>query len=70
MKIMKAQKMINSLKNEVEKNKIELEKEKQDFDNELKKYRKVDLYPAKRFSKVSFFEKSRSLLWGKQKNWQ
>lgn len=65
MKIMKAQKLINSLKNEVEKNKIELEKEKQDFANELKKYRKVDLFPAKRVSKVSFFEKIRILLWGK-----
>ena len=65
MKIMKAQKLINSLKNEVEKNKIELEKEKQDFANELKKYRKVDLLPAKRVSKISFFEKIRILLWGK-----
>lgn len=65
MKIMKAQKLMTSLINEVEKNKIELEKEKQDFANELKKYRKVDLFPAKRVSKISFFEKIRILLWGK-----
>ena len=39
MKIMKAQKLMTSLINEVEKNKIELEKEKQDFANELKKYK-------------------------------
>jgi len=65
MKIMKAQKLMTSLINEVEKNKIELEKEKQDFANELKKYKKVDLFPAKRVSKISFFEKIRILLWGK-----
>lgn len=65
MKIMKAQKLMSSLINEVEKNKIELEKEKQDFANELKKYKKVDLFPAKRVSKISFFEKIRILLWGK-----
>lgn len=64
MKIMKAQKLMSSLINEVEKNKIELEKEKQDFANELKKYKKVDLFPAKRVSKISFFEKIRILLWG------
>jgi hypothetical protein len=56
---------MTSLINEVEKNKIELEKEKQDFANELKKYKKVDLFPAKRVSKISFFEKIRILLWGK-----
>jgi hypothetical protein len=65
MKIMKAQKLMTSLINEVEKNKIELEKEKQDFANELKKYKKVDLFPTKRVSKISFFEKIRILLWGK-----
>jgi hypothetical protein len=65
MKIMKAQKLMSSLINEVEKNKIELEKEKQDFANELKKYKKVDLFPVKRVSKISFFEKIRILLWGK-----
>lgn len=65
MKILKAQKLITSLKNDVEKNKIELEKEKQDFANEIKKYRKVDLFPDKRVSKISFFEKIRILLWGK-----
>jgi hypothetical protein len=62
---MKAQKLMTSLINEVEKNKIELEKEKQDFANELKKYKKVDLFPTKRVSKISFFEKIRILLWGK-----
>jgi hypothetical protein len=56
---------MTSLINEVEKNKIELEKEKQDFANELKKYKKVDLFPTKRVSKISFFEKIRILLWGK-----
>ena len=65
MKIMKAQQLMTSLINEVEKNKIELEKEKQDFANELKKYKKVDLFPTKRVSKISFFEKIRILLWGK-----
>lgn len=65
MKVMKAQKLMTSLINEVEKNKIELEKEKQDFANELKKYKKVDLFPTKRVSKISFFEKIRILLWGK-----
>lgn len=65
MKIMKAQKLIASLNNELEKNKIELERDKQNFANELKKYRKVDLFPSKNVYKISFFEKIRILLWGK-----
>ena len=64
MKMMKAQKLINSLTNEIEKNKIELEKEKLEFANQIKKYKKVDLFPVKPEPKNTFFEKIRILLWG------
>ncbi len=63
MKMMKAQKLIKSLNAEIEKNKIELEKEKLEFANQIKKYKKVDLFPVK--PKHTFFEKIRILLWGK-----
>jgi hypothetical protein len=62
---MKAQKLINSLNNEIEKNKIELDKEKLEFANQIKKYKKVDLFPVKPEPKNTFFEKIRILLWGK-----
>ena len=65
MKVMKAQKLINSLNNEIGKNKIELEKEKLEFANQIKKYKKVDLFPVKPEPKNTFFEKIRILLWGK-----
>jgi hypothetical protein len=65
MKMMKAQKLINSLNNEIEKNKIELDKEKLEFANQIKKYKKVDLFPVKPEPKNTFFEKIRILLWGK-----
>jgi hypothetical protein len=65
MKMMKAQKLINSLTNEIEKNKIELEKEKLEFANQIKKYKKVDLFPVKPEPKNTFFEKIRILLWGR-----
>jgi len=64
MKMMKAQKLINSLNTEIEKNKIELEKEKLAFANQIKKYKKVDLFPVKPEPKNTFFEKIRILLWG------
>jgi hypothetical protein len=62
---MKAQKLINSLNNEIGKHKIELEKEKLEFANQIKKYKKVDLFPVKPEPKNTFFEKIRILLWGK-----
>ena len=65
MKVMKAQKLINSLNNEIGKHKIELEKEKLEFANQIKKYKKVDLFPVKPEPKNTFFEIIRILLWGK-----
>jgi len=65
MKMMKAQKLINSLNTEIEKNKIELEKEKLAFANQIKKYKKVDLFPVNPEPKNTFFEKIRILLWGR-----
>ena len=58
MKVMKAQKLINSLNNEIGKHKIELEKEKLEFANQIKKYKKVDLFPVKPEPKNTFFEKT------------
>jgi hypothetical protein len=62
---MKAQKLLQTLNKEVEKNKIELEREKQEFANEIKKYKKVDLFPAKKPKKFQIFEKLKILLWGR-----
>jgi len=65
MKMMKAQKLIKSLNADIEKNKIELEREKLEFANYMKKHKKNDLFPIKPKSKNTFFEKIMILLWGR-----
>lgn len=59
--MMKAQKLLQSLNKEVEKNKIELEREKEEFANQLKKYKKVDLFPVKKQNKIPILEKIKIL---------